>query len=301
MRRTLSGSKRVGRWIRLTRRTAPYIALTIQALFPHAVNAQSPQSPVCNVPIRDSVARVLEKVQHDFGTKVSCETADSKDVWSGRALVLSLGARPTIRADGSRLGSPLIVLSHAPWHTDAEILHELLQLELIARGFPARIGIPVIPPGVDRASVAAAGPILQEMIERRIFYPRMRSMGFDPDGIYREELTSVLSAKEFTGWNDTTVLRSIHYAYAAAVVNDREFMREIDSSYRKRGWDQYMTLGQRLKNSVVQANVTTPDGEAKELINALNILFANKFPLHWVFQKTDLYLGVSSLPASFRK
>lgn len=278
-----------------------YVVFAAQLVYCGPVKSQALPGSVCNVPIRDSVARVLEKVQRDFGKTLSCQTTDSKEVWSGHALVLSVGQRPTIRPDGSLLGSPVIVLSNAPWHTDAEILHQLLQLELIAGGFPARIGIPLIPTGVDRGSVAAAGPILQDIIEHRMFYPRMRSMGFDPDGVYRDELASVLSAKEFTGWNDTPILRSVHYAYAAAVVNDREVMREVDSSYRKRGWDEYMAVGQRLKNSVVQTNVTTPDGEAKELINALNILFANKFPLHWVFQKTDLYLGVSSLPASFRK
>lgn len=263
------------------------------------IRAQSLPSSVCNVPIRESVAHILETVEHEFGKPVVCEITDSTgDYGNSNAIVLSLGPRPTVRGDGSKLGIPVIVLNKSPWRTDSEILHELFHLDLIAHGFPADIGIRAIPPGTDRTSLATVGPILKEGIEHHIFYPRMRSMGFDPDRIYRDELETALSASNISGWNQNPMLRSVHYAYAAVTIADARFMRDVDAAYRMKGWGNNLAVGRRLKDAVLSTKLTTGDGEAKALITCLNILFDNQFPMRWSFEGPTLYLGTSSPSAA---
>jgi hypothetical protein len=194
-----------------------------------------------------------------------------------------------VASDGTPLGSPYIALDPVLGTNEMEVVHELSHLQLIAQGFPANIAVPVIPAGVDRDSLYEALRTLPDILWHRLFYPRMRRMGFAPDRKFRSQMEAEMANPNSAG--RSAVRAAVEYAYVAVLDRDPAFVARVEKWYRKRGWTEGLAKGKSLHDSIIRASPTSPDDSARELIICLNILFENKFPARWGFRNYNLYLG----------
>jgi hypothetical protein len=154
----------------------------------------------------------------------------------------------------------------------ADIAHELFHLKLIAEGFPFYSFQP--PPDVDQTMFMFAAGALTDVLEHRLFFPQMRSMGLDPTTKQRRDLELIMHQDD-KGWNNP-IYAAIHYLEHALQDNNDALVEKIDGWYRRRGWTQALDLGKKMKALILLHNPRTARQIQWELRACLNLLFGNK-------------------------
>jgi hypothetical protein len=264
------------------------VTLTVgQALLP--VYGQAISDDHCGVPIGTAATKLLRSVEREFGKPVECQVKP----------MASESGFGFVKSDGTLLGTPCIELDPLLGVNETEVVHELFHLRLNAHGFPANIAIPVIPVGVDRNSLSTTVQLLSDTLGHRLFYPKMVTMGFDPDQKYRSQVQAAMASPNTP--DQSGLVGAVQYAYVAVLERDPAFVRSVETWYRKQGWTKSLTQGRRLRDSIIHSAPKSPDESAKELIVCLNILFDNKFPAKWAIKDRTLYLGTFGTSSNGRR
>jgi hypothetical protein len=192
-----------------------------------------------------------------------------------------------VAPDGSKRGAPVIrVDANAP-RPEAEIAHELLHLQLLARfGFRRVVlqteGTPL--PGTSEQEYAIVEFILSDALDHIVMFPKLREMDFHPEKENRDSLGKALALHGRPNWdNKSTVTRAVMYAGLTTEIQDRVVLKQLEDSMEKAGWNDALRLGRELRVSMERADLTTLEGKGNEEVKDFKILYGSKLQMRWQY------------------
>lgn len=206
------------------------------------------------------VHRLLADVEKRFGKPVRFEWVEMFDPDD------RLG-----EADVSEDGTPVVrirmrVPVAAALPLEDTLVHELFHLQLIAEGYPAvdlgfrESGLerPAPPAFAQDVTFATVRTQLWDPILHAVFFPRMKSAGFDPGRLRRRGVRARLRADSTKGLEDA--YRRAQYFYQSALeLGEGHVLSELELWYVAHGWSEDLALGRRMA-----AIVETQEGRTVE-------------------------------------
>jgi hypothetical protein len=227
------------------------------------LRGQSPSSELCGVSLPSSVARLRKEVESKFGKSVNCKAIAGLRATTGDY------AKARVYADGT----PWVLLDKSQGAGPDDIAHELFHLKLTAEGFTSYAVQPA-PPDIEPAVLLWVVKELSDLLLHRLFFPQMRSMGFDPTAKQRRNVELMMQQDRSLS---NSAYGAVHYVEDSLLVNDNAFSQRVDNWYRRSGWTQELAKGKAMEASILSHNPRRPRQIQRELLACLNILFGNKF------------------------
>ena len=120
--------------------------------------------------------------------------------------------------------------------------------------------------------------MVADAIEHRIFYPKIRQMGIQPDPEDKAEFAKFVTHGTFSGLNQATLNDglAIYYFQALLLLDDDVLRRQIDQRYLSNGWNGPVKLGKAMAQIVLTAQPATPSESITAFVACANILLGGK-------------------------
>ena len=183
------------------------------------------------------------------------------------------------QATTSKDGKPYILFDPRYLSQD-EIAHELFHWKLRTEGvFTFGFNV-AAPKDVSETAVSEANRYLQNILFHRLFFARMRAMGFHPVAKQRNSATdNMLNPNFHFQTNDPVVFvhAVVGYLEFAAFSKDTSFVKKYGKWLEKEGESNAPVIGERIRKSISKANPRTEKQMQEELARDFTILFGKKF------------------------
>ena len=220
---------------------------------------------LCGIELTPPSLALFHDVESRFGKTIRCETH----------LEFGILGASDVAADGT----PEIVLNTYEGKTEVNLVHELFHLQLHAKGFPQRFEV-IAPQSTNKELVQQVAEQLGSLVEHRLFYPKMRGMGFDPTVQYREGLEALLSKDKLYD-PPASAKQAVTYAEVSLLVQDPAVARRVEKWYVRNGWNDQLSRGKRLVHYLATFNPDTPEKKRTAVGVSLAIVFGRNFALSW--------------------
>ena len=206
---------------------------------------------LCEIELSPNGLKLLSEIEQTFNKQV-------RDQWSKD---MDRDAAGLITPDGT----PTIKCGQAQDLNEEMIVHELSHLGLRAAGFPTLefTGIePNISQWIDEN--------LYDTIQHWIMYPRLRKLGYTPDGAKKTNVKRVISENKFP---DEPIPPSdiiSRYVRVALESSDPLLPDQFGEWYMRRGWDKHLRKAQNLVQFMKRTNPATPEQAIQAVIELAN-------------------------------
>lgn len=180
------------------------------------------------------------------------------------------------QASISSEGAPTIQIRRETIPTEDLVVHELWHLQLGARGFAViRMEFPATWNDDKKSHVRFLAAMIYDTIEHYIFYPKMREMGFTPDGTLREYMKSVIQEGDYEDSDGVPKrdIRTLGFFKAALLLNDPEMLTlRISKWYEDKGWQESLQISRSMISIINELKPTTPEQAVEALVRCLNVM-----------------------------
>ena len=174
----------------------------------------------------------------------------------------------------------LYVLVDPQYLDQNEIAHELFHLKLRTEGVFAGGFDVKTPDGVDPRAAAESSRQLADLMQHRLFFDRLRAMGFDPVAKQRASALRTMSNRNFHFAHQdqiTFVEAAWSYVEAAAFFNDRALTDRYGDWLGEAGEPDAAAVGARIAKSIRRSDPHTEAEMQEEVAKDFTILFGEKF------------------------
>jgi hypothetical protein len=221
-----------------------------------------PRSSLCGVALHHQTARLLSVVERALSSSVQCSLTGNLR-----------GSEGALAASGVATdGTPWIELDAVDGVSETRVVHELFHLQLKSRGFPRGFRVETAK-NVDTELVRLAATDIISLLEHRLFFPKMRQMGFDPVREYRAEVEKYIrGAPTPKSVEEYPELQSIGYAHVALLLNDPVLTRQMEKWYIQNNWTDQLSRGRELSSYIRKSNPHTPGEEKASLPVCLQLV-----------------------------
>jgi hypothetical protein len=222
------------------------------------------------VTLEPSVAQLKEEVEQGLAEPVSCllEPGLYLSPLHDYALV-----------QRSPQDGKLYVLVDPQYLDQSEIAHELLHLKLRTEGVFVGSFDVKSPDGVDARAVAESSRQVADLMQHRLFFDRLRAMGFDPVAMQRASVR-ILADKNFHFAQEdqiTFVAAVWSYVEAATFFDDRLLTYRYGERLGEAGEPDAASVGARIAKSIRRSDPYTEAEMRAEAAKDFTILFGKKF------------------------
>jgi hypothetical protein len=247
------------------------LMLTQALLFASLLSTPPPPLPLpslCGIELSPKALQLLQDVEHKLAHPVQCQTSPDLSIKKGAS------AHSEVAPDGVGV----ITLDIFRGKTESNIVHELFHLQLRTQGFSQKPRFDALP-NTDDNQLTMTVMRMGDLIEHRIFYPKMRRMGFDPTADYRKEVESALSSGTYGVQLPETM--SVNYAMVRLLINDPKLTQRVETFYVHQGLIQALTRGKKLVSYLLTSNPDTAPKKRKAVSDGLQIVFARNLNVKW--------------------
>jgi hypothetical protein len=187
----------------------------------------------------------------------------------------------------SQDGTPYLNVRPGLELTDELIAHELSHIELILQGFPKLdlVGIPAL-------HVWLRSDVL-DVVQHRIFYPRLRAAGFRPDLERIREARAIIGRGTFAASSLSLFDIASRYFRVAMETDSAPLLAEMTEWYASKGWNEARRLGNSAYLQVRQRTVWEPQDEVEACIDSANILLSGHATLRFIRSESERYGAVT--------
>ena len=210
------------------------------------------------------------------------EEACGKSLVARRASLATNMAEAGIRADGT----PIIEVHPGVAVTEELLVHELSHMELQIERFPAVFFWG--PPDVtsDTTLLGWLRSNVLDVIQHRVFYPRLRRMGYTPDVARIEEIRLIIERGTFVGVVSTADLASRYFRIVMEVANTK-VISSVTEWYRDRGWSGALALADDAYAGVRTIVEWTPQAELEAFITCANALLRGSYVVAFLRMESE--------------
>jgi len=176
-------------------------------------------------------------------------------------------------------GTPFVELNpimydREPERQEAAIVHELFHLKMKAEGYPLiRIDPEAVSPE-EYQFLLETVRLVFDPIEHRLFDPKIRAMGLDPDAEIEEHFRAAEPRPDARGYTNY-YQRAITMMRVVLECSPQTALR-IERSYKFHGWDSALNTGRDMAALVAAVKQYSPDDELVIYIKCLNRLLGDR-------------------------
>jgi len=188
-------------------------------------------------------------------------------------------------------GTPLILINPSYKAMIEELLvHELEHLQLATEGFPRYdwffdISVPPNRQDEQRQLVNWIAIHVLDPMEHRIFYPRLKRMGYHPESWRIEEMRAVIARRSF-GQNLTAPEETAaRYSQVAMELGEHATVRRMAVWYEQEGWSDALALGREAYSRVRDVSHWTPAAALASFVDVANVLLR---PMCWTVESDGI-------------
>jgi hypothetical protein len=184
-------------------------------------------------------------------------------------------------------GTPYVNVDSSVRLTDDLLAHELSHIRLIVEGFPKLDLI-----GHKELHLWMRSDVL-DVVQHRIFYPRLRAAGFRPEADRITEARAIISKGEYASRLLSWVDLASRYFRVAMETDDPELMADMAKWYRSRGWSDELRLATQAFERVRATSQWQPKDEVDACIMCASVLLRNLFTFTFIRYDTEKYGSVN--------
>jgi hypothetical protein len=209
------------------------------------------ETEILGVKLRPATVSLLKKIEVACGEPLR---ASSKKLQSNLA-----------EGGISEHGTPFLAVDVSVEPTEDIIVHELSHIQLAIEGFPK----------LDLIGHSEWHPWMRsdilDVVQHRIFYPRLRRAGFSPQNERISEARRIIARGKFTDGRLTLLDVACRFFRVAMETEDSQLMSEMAEWYRSRGWHQALQVAEEAYSLVRTRTQWGPKDEVDACIACANV------------------------------
>jgi hypothetical protein len=239
--------------------------------------AESPRE-VLGITLRPAGGRLLEHV----------EKACGKSIIARQTTLTTNMAEGGIRGDGT----PVIEVSPNVTVTEELLVHELSHMKLQIEGFPKVFFRGSADVTSDDALLTWLRSNVLDVIQHRIFYPRLRRMGYAPDAARIAEIRLIIERGNFIDVSSVVDLASKYFRIIMEVANTK-VISSVNKWYRERGWSDALAVANDAYSRVGAIVEWTPQTELEAFVACANALLRGRYVIAFLGMESERHGSVT--------